>query len=147
MAESSHAELTELEALKTFDCDKNPITNPPHEIWRKGLAAILAFFRDGLRSGTAENRTLKVVVLGRSEAGKTSLLNVLRGEAAGYGSVHGTLMGLIGRGSPGASRASAAAARLARCCLGSGKSALSVAQGCRIWTAAACVLLRRLAAL
>ena len=66
--------MPELEALA---CDRNPIINPPQSVVRRGLADIKKFFQDGYTHGMRPNTDLKVLVLGLSEAGKTSLINGL----------------------------------------------------------------------
>ena len=48
--------------------------------WKAGkvnLRATLDFLGAGASSGTVENTQLKMMVLGRSEAGKTSMINAL----------------------------------------------------------------------
>lgn len=68
-------ELELLEDLVDFQCSRNPITYPPKSIVVRGLRAIQDFFKDGRTRGTRANTDLKVLVLGLSEAGKTSLIN------------------------------------------------------------------------
>ena len=71
----------------------NPIISPPPEVWKKKYegsgrnkkftetdadvaSRVLAFLRE-LALGTVENREVKVPVVGRSEVGKTSLINAM----------------------------------------------------------------------
>jgi len=66
-----------LEKITVFKCSYNPIKLPPSGVWSRGINEVRMFFRDGRESGTEINRDLKVLVLGQSEAGKTSLINGL----------------------------------------------------------------------
>jgi GTPase SAR1 family protein len=74
--------LSRLEHLVDFDCAVNPICYPPQEVWSKAgggtnLPNLMAFFRAINETGSVENLALKVMVLGRSEVGKTSLINAM----------------------------------------------------------------------
>jgi len=67
--------LEKLEKLTDFKCYKNPITTPPSAVWSRGIVPVREFFKDMRESGTEINLDLRVLVLGLSEAGKTSLIN------------------------------------------------------------------------
>ena len=73
------AVLTKLQSLELDPSDK--ITSPPKAVWWSGrgvnLQGIQAFLKAGATSGTIENTQVKMLVLGRSEAGKTSMINAL----------------------------------------------------------------------
>ena len=70
--------LGSMDALNELECDRNPIITPPASVLKGGLATIVQFFKDGAASGTLVNREVKVMVLGLSEAGKTSLIKALK---------------------------------------------------------------------
>jgi len=67
--------IEKLEHIEDFQCFRNPITTPPSAIWSRGITDVRNFFRDMRESGTEVNMDLRVLVLGLSEAGKTSLIN------------------------------------------------------------------------
>ena len=69
--------LEALAQLEQFTCSSNPIIYPPQSVVSQGLPAIRQFFMDGRRFGKRKNTDMKVLVLGLSEAGKTSLINGL----------------------------------------------------------------------
>jgi len=69
--------IEKLEQINEFDCKKNPITTPPSAVWSRGIVSVRNFFRDMRESGIEINIDLRVLVLGLSEAGKTSLINGL----------------------------------------------------------------------
>ena len=77
--EALPAELSELSStLEELELDeKDAITSPPKEVWTQGLGATMDFLRAGAETGFAENLQLKVLVLGRSEVGKTSMIHGL----------------------------------------------------------------------
>lgn len=80
LLESLPEELIDLPRLidrGNFRCLPNPLVTPPVAVASKGLHAIVGFFRDGQEAGVQTNTALKVLVLGLSEAGKTSLINGL----------------------------------------------------------------------
>ena len=76
-------QLAELEGtLKTLKLDEgDKISSPPMAVWWKdgavNLEGIFDFLKAGATSGTVENTQVKMLVLGRSEAGKTSMINAL----------------------------------------------------------------------
>jgi len=67
--------IENLEQVAEFRCRWNPITKPPSSIWSRGIVGVRDFFRDIRESGTEINVDLRLLVLGLSEAGKTSLIN------------------------------------------------------------------------
>jgi len=67
--------IEKLERITEIECSQNPITTPPSAVWSMGIVSIRNFFRDMRESGTEINVDLRVLVLGLSEAGKTSLIN------------------------------------------------------------------------
>jgi len=67
--------IENLEKITKFNCSNNPIAKPPSAVWSRGIAGVRNFFRDIRESGTEINVDLRVLVLGLSEAGKTSLIN------------------------------------------------------------------------
>jgi len=69
--------IEKLEKITEFKCFDNPITKPPSAVWSGGIANVRNFFKDMRESGKERNVDLKVLVLGLSEAGKTSLINGL----------------------------------------------------------------------
>jgi len=69
--------MEKLEKIEEFQCNNNPITTPPSAVWSGGITNVRNFFRDMRESGTEINVDLRVLVLGLSEAGKTSLINGL----------------------------------------------------------------------
>ena len=60
--------------LEYLYCSENPITFPPIGVWRQGLASIRAYF--SLEMLTLSRR-IKIVVLGESCSGKTSLFQTI----------------------------------------------------------------------
>jgi len=68
--------IAKLDKIIKFSCNQNPITKPPTAVWSRGIADIRNFFKD-MEGGTEVNLDLRVLVLGLSEAGKTSLINGL----------------------------------------------------------------------
>lgn len=58
-----------------FSCSRNPISKPPSAVWARGITPIREYFRQIRDSGEELNTNLQVLVLGLSEAGKTSLIN------------------------------------------------------------------------
>jgi len=78
-------DLYSLDSLKMLFCHQNPIQWPPQEIWKDRdedmngnvWPRVNNFFHQLTISGQIENVSMKVMVLGRSECGKTSLINAL----------------------------------------------------------------------
>jgi len=68
--------ISNLEKITNFNCFLNPITKPPSAVWASGIVNIRKFFKD-MEGGKEVNADLRVLVLGLSEAGKTSLINGL----------------------------------------------------------------------
>jgi hypothetical protein len=84
LIESLPTNLIYLSKLRSLTCFGNPISQPPIEVVRdtqqdgtSNLERIMGYFKAVVSSGTVENLNLKVMVLGRSEAGKTSLINAM----------------------------------------------------------------------
>jgi internalin A len=67
-----------LATLRTMDLGNNPLASPPPEVCAGGTQAVLAFLR-GLREGTAEEWTSKMLVVGEAAVGKTSVTKGLCG--------------------------------------------------------------------
>jgi len=72
--------LEGLRNLKRFDLKSNPIENPPPEIVKQGLPAIRAYFRSLEESARKQLNEVKVLLVGDSGAGKTSLVKRLLNE-------------------------------------------------------------------
>ncbi len=84
LIESLPTNVIHLSKLRSLTCFGNPISQPPIEVVRdtqqdgkSNLERIIGYFKAVVSSGTVENVHLKVMVLGRSEAGKTSLINAM----------------------------------------------------------------------
>ena len=60
--------------LMYLKCVGNPITFPPIGVWKQGLASIRAYFSSEILTSS---RRLKIVVLGESCSGKTSLFQTM----------------------------------------------------------------------
>jgi len=69
--------IEKLDQISTFNCSHNPITKPISSVWSRGITEVRSYFRDMRESGMEINVDLRVLVLGLSEAGKTSLINGL----------------------------------------------------------------------
>ena len=69
--------IVKLKKVQIFSCYCNPITKPPSAVWSRGIASVRKLFNDVKKSGTKTNVDFRVLVLGLSEAGKTSLINGL----------------------------------------------------------------------
>jgi len=69
--------IENLNQIVNFNCQANPIIKPPIAVWTRGIAAVRNYYKDIRESGTEINVDLRVLVLGLSEAGKTSLVNGL----------------------------------------------------------------------
>jgi ribosome biogenesis GTPase A len=82
LVETLPASLLQLRNLRVLWCDENPISSPPLEVvqgenGKSDLKKLMGYFKAAVSSGTIENLSLKVMVLGRSEVGKTSLVNAM----------------------------------------------------------------------
>ena len=64
----------ELKNMTSLNCNDNPILYPPYAVASEGWDATLTFFEAISDSGKVENSDMKVLVIGLSEAGKTSLI-------------------------------------------------------------------------
>ncbi|KAI8488277.1 hypothetical protein Bbelb_338730 [Branchiostoma belcheri] len=71
------AEIGQLSSLHHLDVRGNPLIKPPAEVCRRGIAAIRQYFDELERSKEAISAHLKVVILGETMAGKTSLVQTL----------------------------------------------------------------------
>ena len=63
--------------LKTFSADRNPLQEPPMEVYNRGPGALKRYVRDARRRGVEELRTARIMLLGDSMHGKTSLCRSL----------------------------------------------------------------------
>lgn len=68
-------ELALMPALEDVNVKTNPILYPPQAVTSQGWSVIKSFFEGVLKHGAVKNTDLKVLVVGLSEAGKTSLIN------------------------------------------------------------------------
>ncbi|CAH1239393.1 MFHAS1 [Branchiostoma lanceolatum] len=72
------AEVGQLTNLSHLDVNGNPLIKPPPEVSENGIVAIRQYFEELERSEEDVSAHLKVVVLGETKAGKTSLVRTLR---------------------------------------------------------------------
>lgn len=63
--------------MQTLCVAKNPLSRPPVEIIETGREAVLDYFRQIQVGETAVNNDIKVILVGNSEAGKTTLAHYL----------------------------------------------------------------------
>eukprot|EP00958_Prasinococcus_capsulatus_P024853 scaffold3973_cov198-Prasinococcus_capsulatus_cf.AAC.2 len=68
--------ICDLPKLKELNLKENKLLTPPREVVRRGMEEVLQFMRD-MRGDAAENHRLKVMLLGKGRAGKTSLVKRL----------------------------------------------------------------------
>ena len=74
--------ITALENLDTLLVDCNPLQVPPVNVCNQGMKNIANYFTAMKNTGSIHSKRLKVVLLGESLAGKTSLIEALvKGEA------------------------------------------------------------------
>lgn len=59
---------------------ENPIKNPPLEIVEQGHESIVRYFKELEKFGEIPNDTLKLILIGNTTVGKTSLANYLKNE-------------------------------------------------------------------
>ncbi|XP_019614112.1 PREDICTED: malignant fibrous histiocytoma-amplified sequence 1 homolog [Branchiostoma belcheri] len=71
------AEVGQFSSACRLDVIGNPLIKPPAEVCRQGIDAIRQYFDELERSEEAVSAHLKVVVLGETMAGKTSLVQTL----------------------------------------------------------------------
>ena len=57
--------------------DDNPLLTPPKEVCRRGMGSVMQYLRD-LDQGMIVNQSAKIIVIGDTLAGKTSLLKTLQ---------------------------------------------------------------------
>ncbi|XP_019614118.1 PREDICTED: uncharacterized protein LOC109462063 [Branchiostoma belcheri] len=75
--ETLPAEVAQLSSLDTLSVRGNPLIKPPAEVCDQGIAAIRQYFEELERSKETISAHLKVVILGETMAGKTSLIQTL----------------------------------------------------------------------
>jgi internalin A len=73
-------EICQLTGLTKFNLRFNPLVSPPPEIIDRGIEAIRQYL-SSLKAGVASLNEVKVLLVGDGEAGKTSLVKQLLGEA------------------------------------------------------------------
>jgi GTPase SAR1 family protein len=66
--------------LNTLNIAKNPLEQPPMEIVSLGKDAVLGLFADIEKSGRYINKDIKVILVGNSEVGKSTLVKYLNKE-------------------------------------------------------------------
>jgi type I restriction-modification system DNA methylase subunit/GTPase SAR1 family protein len=66
--------------LNTLNIAKNPLEQPPMEIVSLGKKAVLGLFEDIEKSGRYINKDIKVILVGNSEVGKSTLVKYLNKE-------------------------------------------------------------------
>ncbi|XP_019614119.1 PREDICTED: malignant fibrous histiocytoma-amplified sequence 1 homolog [Branchiostoma belcheri] len=71
------AEIGQLTTLCHMDVSDNPLIKPPTEVCRQGIAAVRQYFDELARSEERISAHMKVVFLGETMAGKTSLVRTL----------------------------------------------------------------------
>lgn len=69
--------LKELKSLNYVDLSNNPIENPPPAIANQGIEAIRKYFEDNKRQKYEYVYETKVLIVGETETGKTTLFNKL----------------------------------------------------------------------
>ena len=74
------SEICRLKKLKKLDLRENPLTSPPPEIAEQGIDAIRQYLA-ALKKGKQPLNEVKLLLVGNGEAGKTSLVKQLLGEA------------------------------------------------------------------
>lgn len=72
--------LARSESLQDLRLQGNPLAEPPIELAERGLEAVRAYLQDG-DSGSVRRWTSRLIVIGDSRAGKTSLLRGLLGNS------------------------------------------------------------------
>ncbi|XP_019627980.1 PREDICTED: uncharacterized protein LOC109472615 isoform X1 [Branchiostoma belcheri] len=76
-------EIAQLTNVSYIDVSRNPLIKPPAEVCRQGINAIRLYFDELEHSEEEVSARLKVVVLGKKMAGKTSLVQTLnRGQSS-----------------------------------------------------------------
>ncbi|XP_078697448.1 uncharacterized protein LOC144925345 [Branchiostoma floridae x Branchiostoma belcheri] len=70
-------QVGQLRGLQALEVGENPLIKPPAEVCSQGIVAIMQYFDELERSEEAISAHLKVVVLGETMAGKTSLVQTL----------------------------------------------------------------------
>ncbi|CAB4019295.1 malignant fibrous histiocytoma-amplified sequence 1 homolog, partial [Paramuricea clavata] len=69
--------VTSLEQIETLLVDHNPLQVPPVHVCNQGIESVRNYFKAMKNTKNIHAKRLKVVVLGESMAGKTSLVNAL----------------------------------------------------------------------
>lgn len=72
--------ILQLESLRKLDLDKNPLVIPPPELVRRGPTAINEYFRQLETEGSDYLYEAKLLIVGESGAGKTSLAKKIANE-------------------------------------------------------------------
>ncbi|XP_028393150.1 malignant fibrous histiocytoma-amplified sequence 1 homolog [Dendronephthya gigantea] len=70
-------EITNLKQIETLLIDNNPLQNPPVQVCNQGIQSICNYFQAKKNTKNIHAKRLKVVVLGESMAGKSSVVNAL----------------------------------------------------------------------
>ena len=65
--------ITRLQNLRRLGLSDNPLVNPPLEIAKRGIEAILTYFRDKAEEGEDRLYEAKLIIIGEGGAGKTTL--------------------------------------------------------------------------
>ena len=68
--------ITQLRKLRILEIGDNPLNQPPPEIVRQGLEAVLEYLRQLSREATKRNEA-KMIMVGQGDVGKTCLVNRL----------------------------------------------------------------------
>ncbi len=64
----------------TINIAKNPLEQPPMEIVNISKEAVISYFNDLSRGGSFINKDVKLILVGNSEVGKTTLAKYLNNE-------------------------------------------------------------------
>lgn len=67
-------------SVNTLSIAKNPLGNPPMEVVNLGKEAVLGMLQDIKDRGSYKNKDIKIILVGNSEVGKSTLLKYLDNE-------------------------------------------------------------------